>query len=114
MDYPTLSIKPASPMPQDSQKKTLRSPPEAGYVITRGLWTRAKKTWHIDYPAMPVADYNTLLAFFEGSAGGGAEIFNWTHPITSTIYEVRFLEDKLPAEYLTFNLVSCSFNLEEV
>ena len=114
MNFPTLSVNPSVGLEQDTRKKTLKSPTEDGYVITRAAWTRAKKTFLVKYNALPIADYNTLVDFFENDAKGGAEVFNWTHPVSSVTYEVRFEEDTLKAEYISPSLVSCSFTLEEV
>lgn len=114
MNFPTLSVNPSVALGQDSRIKTLKSPTEDGYVITRSAWTRAKKVFSVKYNALSVTDYNTLLSFFEDNAKGAAEVFNWTHPVSSTVYEVRFKDDILQAEYITSSLVSCSFVLEEV
>ena len=114
MNFPTLSINPNIPFESFSERKTLKSPAEDGVVITRSLWTKTKKSWHIEYRFLPLTDYNTLLSFFENNAKGGAINFNWTHPITSTVYEVRFLNDKLSSSHETSTIVSCNFDLEEV
>ncbi|MCK4522084.1 MAG: hypothetical protein KAU20_05905 [Nanoarchaeota archaeon] len=114
MNFPALTAICLAPLDESTKLKTLKSPAEDGYVISRAAWTKARKTFTIKYNDMSTTDYNTLLSFFTVNAKGGTEIFNWTHPITSVIYEVRFKEDILNVSYMTSSFVNCSFVLEEV
>lgn len=55
----------------------------------------------------------TLRTFIDTTTSGGVSIFNWTHPVTSTSYEVRFGE--LPqVQSLTPGVWDASIALEQV
>jgi hypothetical protein len=93
--YPSLSVAPRYPIPERRQDPTIRSPFEAGYVLTRRRYTRSIYEWEISYYRMPTADKNTLNAFVS-TVGGGADAFDWTHPETASVHTVRF---KIIPEY---------------
>ena len=114
MDFPTLSRKPTIYIEEKSQLKTLRSPTEYGYVVTRPMWTRPKRVFHVRYDILSLNDWNTLKDFFETSTKGGSESFNWVHPITNATYVVRFLSDTLSSTMVAINYVKVEFDLEEV
>ena len=114
MDFPTLSIKPSYPLEEETQYKTLKSPFEDGYVLSRPQWTKPKRQWKLKYEYLPESDYNTLRDFFENSAKGGAISFLWTHPVTSVTYNVRFKDDVMKAEYVFYKHYNTEFIIEEV
>ena len=114
MNFPDLSRKPSLRLEEHTQLKTLRSPTEDGYVVTRPLWTRARRVFHVNYEALPMSDWSTLKNFFETSTKGGAEEFVWTHPITNDTYNVRFLSDTLSSTTIAPDHVRVEFDLEEV
>ena len=114
MDFPILNQKPSFTFTETTTYKTLKSPFEDGYQLTRPLWTKPKKEWHIVYKYLSDSDYQTLRDFFENSALGGAVSFNWTNPVDNMSYEVRFKEDSLKAEYVTVGYWDVEFDLEEV
>ena len=114
MDFPTLNRKPSFTFDETSEYKTLKSPTEDGYVITRAQWTKPKKSWHLTYKLLSNNDYGTLKDFFLNSAKGGALSFNWLNPQDSTTYEVRFKDDNLKASYVTIGYWDVEFELEQV
>lgn len=92
-DYPTLAENPDVQGFKEGPAvdPTIRSETEAGYRITRKRFTRVPKKWDFKYTQMSNAD-KEALATFEESVGYGSGIFNWTHPVSSTQYIVRFAE----------------------
>lgn len=114
MDFPSLSRKPSLRVEEHVQYKTLRSPSEAGYVVTRPLWTRSKRTFHVEYGLLSQSDYDTLKDFFESSTRGGSISFNWTNPIDGNVYVVRFVSDTLSSTMVSIGKWQVSFELEEV
>lgn len=55
----------------------------------------------------------TLLAFYDFTLDSGVEIFNWTHPTTAVVYEVRFASRPRP-KHLTVDIWDVDVLLEEV
>lgn len=95
-NFPTLSQNPAINW---GEKKafdpTIRSKAEGGYVQTRSRFTRLPKKWEIKYKSISTADKD-LIEAHEDTQRVGADKFNWTNPLNSTVYEVRYLE---PIDY---------------
>jgi len=90
-DYPMLSQNPDAEgyKEEPAMDPTLRSETESGKVITRARFTRVPKRFTFRYAQLPNADKEILDAF-EKARGYGSESFNWTNPVNSTVYEVRF------------------------
>ena len=114
MDFPTLSVNPSVDFGESEQLKTLRSPTEDGYAITRPQWTKSKKSWRVTYRLLSGDDYKTLRNFFAQSAKGASLSFNWTNPADNTTYVVRFKNDTLQASYVAYDRWNVEFELEEV
>lgn len=114
MDFPTLSRKPSFSFEETVEYKTLKSPTEDGYTITRPQWTKSKRGWHLTYNALEKTDYETIRTFFLDSTLGAALSFNWTNPVDDVVYVVRFKDDSLKATLKAFNIWSVEFDLEEV
>lgn len=110
--YPTLTINPSEPMGVKPEDSTIKSDFEAGYMQTRSRFTRKRKTFNIVYDLISDADKNTLEAFVE-TVKEGSLSFDWTEPLTSTVYVVRF---QIAPEYETviYGYWKTSFVLEEV
>lgn len=63
---------------------------EGGYVITRPRFTRApRRTWSFKYVEMRDADKEALEDFWK-LVKGSSSAFDWTHPITNDVINVRF------------------------
>lgn len=88
-NFPTLSNLPSYPLQESREDSVLRSEFEGGYEQTRAQFTRVRRKWDVSYSNLTTADKNTLDAFID-TVNGGADAFNWTHPVTSTVYSVRF------------------------
>jgi len=115
-DYPTLSQNPDAEAFSESAAidPTLRDEFENGSVSTRAKFTSVKKKWDIVYRFLSAADKATL-ATFQATVNYGAGSFNWTNPIDSVAYVVRFgglIEFKVEPE--NGSLWRVSFTLVEI
>jgi len=75
------------------KKQQVKTPFEAGYVLSRPVATLMKRNFTIGWPSMLRTDYDLLVAFFNTYQGS---IFNFTHPITDVVYTVGFMDNELP------------------
>jgi phage-related protein len=63
---------------------------EGGYEISRARHTRRpRRTWTFRFGDITEAE-RVILQNFWDARFGGAGAFNWTHPITAVVYNVRF------------------------
>lgn len=93
-DFPTLSIGfDASSFSQDRENPVVSGGEmEGGYVITRPRHTRRPRyTFRFKFTDISEADRIELDQFWDDHKGGSLA-FNWTHPTTETVYNVRFDE----------------------
>lgn len=113
MDFPTLNGC-VRTITEQAIDDTISSSSEAGYVSTRPRFTRVRNT----IPVQMMIDANDKIALQEFDATvRGSVIFNWTHPISSTVLQVRFRSDARP-EFKPVGTASnrhyeVSFTLEE-
>lgn len=84
----------------DIDDVVIRSPQTAGYVQTRPRSTRAPQNWGINYPALSNADVNTLKSWERTTLRNGADSFNWTHPVSGTVYVLQLAS---PINYRRMN-----------
>jgi len=90
-DYPTLSKDiDASSFSQESENLAVATETDGGYVITRSKFTRRpRRVFMFKHTDISEAERNTLQDFWDARKGGvGA--FDWTHPVTLVVYNVRF------------------------
>jgi len=111
MDYPTLSINPEYPYVITYEDSTIRSDFEGGYEITRNRYTRFRRVINVNYKYMSSTDFTTLNNFYNSVRCTAS--FNFTCPVTSTVYNVRFAEP-INAEYVSYGYYNVSFKLKEV
>ena len=69
---------------------TYRSPKESGIVKTGMKVSWVPLQWSFTYTGLSNSNKNTLETFERDTASFGATEFTWTHPISSTTYNVRF------------------------
>lgn len=70
---------------------TIRSSFENGMEQTRTKYTRKRKEYApVSWAALKHEEYLVLDAFYSATTDGGALSFNWTHPLTGVVKEVRF------------------------
>jgi phage-related protein len=84
-DFDASSYKESSENPAVASGDT-----EGGYVYTRPRHTRRpRKTFQFKFVDISETERETIQDFWDARRGGSGA-FNWTHPITAVIYNVRF------------------------
>lgn len=94
-DYPTLAIDfDASTFKEVSENPVIKGgDTEGGYTVTRPRFTRRpRRMFSFQHVDISEANRVTLQNFWDGHFGGSLA-FNWTHPVTSVVYNVRFAPD---------------------
>lgn len=87
MAFPTLTAK-ARSCPQDFVDNSIKSPADAGYVLARPRFTRTLRKWGPIQLICTETDKGTFETFY--LTVGTSTIFDWTHPLTDVVYQVRF------------------------
>lgn len=89
--FPTLSRNPSYPIDPDGvlEDMVIRSDPKSGYEQTRPRFTRARRSFGVNYVGLDAADEALLRAFEITTLRNGADSFTWTHPISGAAYTVR-------------------------
>jgi hypothetical protein len=83
---------------QSISRPQLKSPFENGAVQSRPRATSSKILFSTGWDAITETEFQALVTFFDTYQG---DTFNWTHPTTTTVYVVRFVDDRLPeAQYV--------------
>ena len=72
---------------QQPIKAQVTTPFESGKAQSWAKHTSMRWRFIIGWQALTQAQYATLYNFYEANIGSS---FSWTHPITSTVYTVRF------------------------
>jgi hypothetical protein len=93
MNYPALSMLPDGDTlnQQDDNPALEGQDTDGAYFITRPRYTRTPpRTFMFAYSDLSKADRDTLSDFFRTSAKGSSVAFNWTHPVTAEVINVRF------------------------
>ncbi len=91
-NFPTLSIGLDASTFQETSENTAVSggDTEGGYVYTRARHTRRpRRSFMFSFTDISDNDKSTLQTFWDDRQGGSGA-FNWTHPVSSTVYNVRF------------------------
>lgn len=91
MPFPVLTRPPSFPIDPDGtlEDGVLRTPAESGYVETRPRFTRARRSWGLNYPSLPDADVTALRTWEQVTLRNGADAFDWTHPLTAATHTVQ-------------------------
>jgi len=90
--YPSIAIAPDSFVEIPRAYQVVRTGYEAGYAQTRAKSTTAPRAFQFLHQGVPAADRTTWLAFWDARKGG-AEAFDFTHPITAEVVSCRFKHD---------------------
>lgn len=90
--YPSIPIAVDSFMELPRAYQVVRTSYEAGYAQTRVKSTTAPRQFAFQHDGVPAADRTTFLSFWEARKGG-AESFDFTHPITAEVISCRFKHD---------------------
>jgi len=114
--FPTLTKVPSYPLDPDGDQEdaVLRSPMEAGYEQTRPLFTRARRSWGVNYRALGESDVAALRGFERTTLRNGADAFTWTHPIEGAAYTVRLAGPMRFKRTVAGLVTDVSFTLREV
>lgn len=77
---------------------TIRSNTDGGYELTRKRFTRPQlRRFKIGWTDLSDADYSTLKTFYDSVETHS--IFQFTHPTTAVVYNVRF-ESPIEPKYM--------------
>lgn len=115
-DFPTLSKNPDAEAFTETAAidPTIRDEFENGSVNTRSKFTTVPRQWGVPYRFLPDADKQTMV-IFQRTVSYGAGPFNWTNPVDSNGYVVKFggpIEFKIEPE--NGSLWQMSFSLIEI
>ncbi len=89
--------------------KTLESPSENGTKQYRSAWPTGLQAWKLVFKKKTLTITQAILTFFN-SMKGKATAFTWTNPLDSTEYTVRFKNDKLSFDFVSYQY--CDFEIE--
>ena len=113
-DFPTFThalITACGEIPSTSARASdVKSPTEAGYVVTWKRTTRATRAWRVTLQYIDVTDYATWTAFI--AAQGTFAAFDFIVPKAGGTYSVRFVGR--PSTPYSAPYWSSSFEVEEV
>ena len=83
---------PSYPFEEEVHLAQIKSRFEDGKVQSRVKWTSARDRFSLRWIQMEESEYQDFKLHFEANQGS---TFSWTHPITSTVYTVRYMSDSL-------------------
>lgn len=110
--FPNIAA-PSYPLNEQFENNVIRSVMEDGTVKTRLRYTRNRKTFSLTWSSMSEGDKILLENFYLNTTRSGCLSFNWEHPLSHTVFQVRFTEP--PTFNLsTINLWQTSISLQEV
>jgi phage-related protein len=99
--FPTLTRGQDSKFYKLNQENTAMSTKmDGGYVVSRAKHTRKpRKSFTTGFSSMPNADRVKLQDFWD-TVRGGSVVFDWTDPVTKTVFQVRFVGESLEYTYV--------------
>ena len=106
------------PLPNDGDFKEqlletkVRDEGEVGSARLRNRFTRALKRFSFTL-VLTETEKTALETFYLITLARGVEIFNWTHPVTTIVYEVIMVRYPQPT-HRRFNQWNVAIELEEV
>jgi hypothetical protein len=89
----------------------IKSESDGNYPKVRRKTTKARKKFELDYKNILHSEFQVLEDFFVANQGLS---FDFTEPLSGTIYTCVFMQDELDKSYDTVNTVSTTIKLEEV
>lgn len=92
---------------------TLTSSFENGYEQRRAKWSTPLRRFRLTYKARTISDFQTIRDFFLARLGS-YDVFTFTNPNDSVVYNVRFVEDSLSFDERAYNVYDFSFDVQEV
>jgi hypothetical protein len=111
MAYPTLTILPTYPISEKLLPSSIKTQFEAGYLLARSRHSRDRLIFQLNYKNMGQTDKDSL--FNHMKTVKDVDTFSWTHPVTSTVYTVRY--EAIPEfQLIQVALYNVSFALIQV
>lgn len=104
------SQNPSYPMEMSYVKTKLVSQMEDGVTQVRPKFTKGRRTFKLQWNALPETQYQDFEDYFEANQG---KTFSWTDPFTTTSYTVYFVDDELKSTAVSYNLRRVSVTLQE-
>lgn len=98
------------PLQEDIFHPQLKSPFESGHVQSRKQALIEKRKWKLFWIDISSSDYSSLEAFYLANIGN---TLTWVHPISSTVYTVRFSNDSLKTTLTEGNNKRVELEIEE-
>ena len=92
LNWPSSIGAPEFPLTETFEDAVIRSTMEDGTIKTRPRFTRNRVTYELTWSSMPDEQKRDLESFFRFETKNGSKIFNWTHPVSGNVIEVRFSE----------------------
>lgn len=112
-NYPT-SPQPLRAMQVGQQHKVLISESEDGYEQRRYIWPKRKRQYQLAYQYLTQTEMQTLVDFYNNTASGTYNSFNFTDPVHSETVVCRFADDQLSYECPFYKKYNMTINLVEV
>lgn len=109
MNFPTLSVKPVSPVDCTCEDAVIRDQKDAGYVSTRPRFTRVREEYSLRFEEATQADVDSLKNFYHIQCANGSALFTWVHPSSGVSSDCRF---KSPIKYSNTSYGRYSINIE--
>lgn len=92
MNFPTIDKPPYGGISEEYEDNSLISEFEDGSQQSRKKFTRSRRTFKLAWKILTDTEYRTLRNFIVNQACHAANVFNWTHPLTNEVVEVRCIE----------------------
>jgi len=93
INWPTIRTTHPNYFRQKIYNPGFRNTMSSGKIISRKKFSSPRYVFTLGWPALPDADYATLVTFFETYP---TTLFNFTHPRTGYSHECIFMDDELP------------------
>lgn len=108
-----LTINPDYGFKEKTIHKTLISNFENGAEQRRSKTSIAIKEYYLPYENISQADLDIILALFASKKGQTSSL-TWTHPISGETLTVRFRDEELEPQYITFGLWNLELYLRSI
>ena len=94
-------------------RPSIRSRSDAGYLVSRPLWTATKREFKLKWKALTNSQVEQIETFFDNIGWGGTE-FNFTSPVDSTTYAVKLMDDEMKVKYIAEDKFEVKLTFMEV
>lgn len=101
---------PSFPLTESTVYHQIKSTFENGKVQSRPKYTTSKDRFDLRWDHLTEAQFQSFKEYFEANQG---TTFSWTHPITTTVYTVRFSDDTFDSSAVIYGHRSVRVGIEE-